>query len=49
MIKPSLSVEVLKLIVAAFCANEQQVTNKETNNAIAFFDMVLKIRSSTFL
>ena len=40
----SLSVDVLKIIVAAFWANEQQVRNKETNNAIAFFDM-----SSTFL
>jgi hypothetical protein len=37
-------VEVLKLIVAAFCAKEQQVTNKYTNKAIAFFDIVYKIQ-----
>lgn len=40
----SRSVEVLKLILAAFWAKEQQVSNKEMNNTIVFFDMVLKIR-----
>ena len=44
MIKLSLSVEVLKLIDTAFWANEQQVTNKQTNNAIPFFDMIIKIQ-----
>jgi hypothetical protein len=45
----SRSVEVLKLILAAFWANEQQAANKNTNNAITFLDMVLKVCSSTFL
>ena len=40
----SLSVEVLKLIVAAFCAKEQQLSNKYTNSAIACFDIVFKIQ-----
>lgn len=39
---------MLKHIVAAFCAKEQQVTNKEMNSTIAFFDIVLKICSSIF-
>ena len=44
MVKLSLSVEVLRLIDAAFWANEQQVTNKQTNNAMPFFDMIIKIQ-----